>query len=117
MFDSRDAMTDKPERPPDWSDEEWAEYLAWHESLPEDVEREGSRHAVMIGAKDDVIGAKEKPASAMTDNPPEPGDLLIVISLCTIEIVPREVVESWGDLPETYSILDPSRNLPKPGDD
>ena len=49
MFDSRDAMTDKPDRPPDWPDEEWAEHLAWHESLPEDVEREGSRHADIIG--------------------------------------------------------------------
>ena len=36
-------------KPEDWSDEEWAEYLAWHESLPEYVERDGSRHADIIG--------------------------------------------------------------------
>ena len=35
-------MTDnKPQRPPDWSDQEWAEFLAWHDGLPEDVEGPG----------------------------------------------------------------------------
>ena len=88
-------MTDKPERPPDWSDEEWAEYQAWHESLPEDVEREGSRNAVIIGRQS------------------APGDLLIVITPCQIELVTREEMESWGDIPKAYSIIDPRRDLPK----
>ncbi len=36
-------------KPEDWSEEGWAEYVAWHESLPEDVEREDSRQAVING--------------------------------------------------------------------
>ena len=42
-------MTDKPKKPPDWSNQVWAEYRRWHDSLPEDIEMEGSRHAVIIG--------------------------------------------------------------------
>ena len=48
-------------RPEGWSDAEWAEYLAWHESLPEDIETEGSRHAVMIGSKDAITAPAAEP--------------------------------------------------------
>jgi len=46
------------EKPLHWSDEDWAEYQRWHQSLPEDVEVDGARHMVMIGRKGDIIPDK-----------------------------------------------------------
>lgn len=48
------------DRPQGWSKEEWAEYQAWRDSLPEDVESDGSRHAVMVGDKGAVTAPPEE---------------------------------------------------------